>query len=399
MKATRNGIPTSQEIHVNAMNPDDAETITESTVFAQKTYNPLTKSQTDAEESLHCLVLIEGFQPGLVIPLQATPLVLGRALPSDILIADSMVSRKHCRVELVHDELIVTDLNSSNGTFIDGKRVMMGMVLPRGGILQIGNQVWMHERRNKREMENWQDINRDLEKASQYVQSQLPPPIQEGPIRTNWFFLPSRKLGGDAFGYHRLDEHHFVIYLLDVSGHGVDAAMHSVSVMNVIKKKALPEIDFLDPAQVLKALNTMFQMDAHDDLYFTLWYGVYDFDRRTLSFASGGHPPGILVSPDKREAMPLLTPNIVIGAIPQSEFIAKTQYIQRGSSLYLFSDGVFEIITHEGNMWDMKDYIALILEPTIPGISEPLRLYQSIQRIAKRVTLDDDFSLLVVSFM
>ena len=84
----------------------------------------------------------------------------------------------------------------------------------------------------------------------------------------------------------------FAIYLIDVCGHGVSAAMHSVSVLNVLRQHALPATDFKDPVQVLSALNVMFQMDRHDDQYFTMWYGVYDTRERTLTHASAGHHPG-----------------------------------------------------------------------------------------------------------
>ena len=64
------------------------------------------------------------------------------------------------------------------------------------------------------------------------------------------------------------------LYLIDVSGHGVSAAMHSVSVANILRPKAL-SVDLRDPAAVLESLNEAFPMDAHDDMYFTIWYGVY----------------------------------------------------------------------------------------------------------------------------
>jgi sigma-B regulation protein RsbU (phosphoserine phosphatase) len=75
-------------------------------------------------------------------------------------------------------------------------------------------------------------LNQELTEAADYVRTILPMPITEGAIRTDWRFIPSTSLGGDAFGYHMLDENHFAIYLIDVSGHGVGAALLSVSVMN-----------------------------------------------------------------------------------------------------------------------------------------------------------------------
>jgi len=71
------------------------------------------------------------------------------------------------------------------------------------------------------------------------VRSLLPAPLS-GSVETEWCFQPSEQLGGDAFGYHWIDADHFAMYLLDVSGHGVGAALLSVSVLNVLRAQALP---------------------------------------------------------------------------------------------------------------------------------------------------------------
>src|SRR5437762_952768 len=82
-----------------------------------------------------------------------------------------------------------------------------------------------------------------LEKASRYIQSLLPAPLAEGPIRSDWVLVPCARLGGDAFGYKFLDERFFAIYLIDVSGHGTGAAMHAVSIINVLRQGALRDTD------------------------------------------------------------------------------------------------------------------------------------------------------------
>jgi sigma-B regulation protein RsbU (phosphoserine phosphatase) len=96
-----------------------------------------------------------------------------------------------------------------------------------------------------------EQLNQELAEAAEYVRSILPPPLTEGDIQTDWRYIPSTSLGGDAFGYHMVDEDHFAIYLIDVSGHGVGAALLSVSVMNVLRSQSLPATDFKDPEQVL----------------------------------------------------------------------------------------------------------------------------------------------------
>ncbi len=73
-------------------------------------------------------------------------------------------------------------------------------------------------------VESQKQLAEELAEAATYVRSLLPAPLAEE-IRTDWRFITSTSLGGDSFGYHWLDADHFAMYLLDVSGHGVGAAL------------------------------------------------------------------------------------------------------------------------------------------------------------------------------
>ena len=133
----------------------------------------------------------------------------------------------------------------------------------------------------------------EIARAASYVSSLLPPPL-EGETRTDWRFVPSTALGGDVFGYHWLDADHLALFLLDVCGHGVGAALMAVSALNVLSSRTLPATDFRDPGMVLKGLNESFQMEKHNSQYFTIWYGVYSRLDHCLRHAGGGHPAALL---------------------------------------------------------------------------------------------------------
>src|SRR5271157_462961 len=144
--------------------------------------------------------------------------------------------------------------------------------------------------------ESQKQLADEVAQAARYVCSLLPAPISQGAVLVDWRFVPSAQLGGDSFGYHWLDEEHFALYLLDVSGHGVGASLLSVSALNVLRSQSLPNTDFHEPAQVLDRLNATFKMEQHDDRYFTIWYAVFCTRTRQLSYAGGGHPPALLHS-------------------------------------------------------------------------------------------------------
>jgi serine phosphatase RsbU (regulator of sigma subunit) len=350
------------------------------------------------ERRAHCLELIEGLDTGQRFVVSAPGVSIGRTLPADIVLADSEVSRTHCRLVLENDTLTVTDLNSTNGTFIDGVRISTPTMMPVGAILRIGRQSLKHEWRTQREIFQRDEFERELRKANSYVQALLPAPIAEGPIRAEWLFEPCSKLGGDAFGYAPITGSKFMIYNLDVSGHGAGAAMHSVTIMNLLRQRALPGTDIADPAQVLATLNAMFPMDEHAGMYFTMWYGVYDSADRSLTYATAGQHPGFLVGPERDKTVALRTRCGVIGVDAGTRYTAATVTVPPGASMYLFSDGVFEFVTIDGLEWGLSDFIPHLLEPPIPGLPESQRLYREVRRLAQPGGLDDDFSLLVMDF-
>ena len=102
------------------------------------------------ESRAHCLELIEGFDSGRIFVVGSQGVTLGRTSPADIVLDDSEVSRSHCRVVVLNDTMLVTDLGSTNGTFLDGVRVSEPDAGAGGSVLRVGRQSLKHEWRTKR---------------------------------------------------------------------------------------------------------------------------------------------------------------------------------------------------------------------------------------------------------
>lgn len=201
----------------------------------------------------------------------------------------------------------------------------------------------------------------EVKQAARYVQSLLPDKLKKGLIKTDWRFVPSAELGGDSFGYHWLDDDHFAFYLLDVSGHGVGAALLSVSAMNALRSQALPNTDFRQPSQVLFALNNAFQMDQQNGLYFTIWYGVFHKPTRRVDYSGGGHPPALLIGgPDAAGAtlQILDSKGPMIGAVNDMEYESASTTLDAYAKIYILSDGAYEIEKADTTMWPFSEFLA-----------------------------------------
>lgn len=243
-------------------------------------------------------------------------------------------------------------------------------------------------------------LEAELAVAAAYVRSILPPPIA-APFRTDWRFVPCTSLGGDSFGYHWIDADHFAVYLLDVCGHGVGPSLLSVGALNALRGQALPGADMRNTVQVLAALNELYAMERHNDLYFTIWYGVYRPAERRLEFASAGHPPAVLVQaarPGRRSTALLRTEGPGIGMIPEFDWQRDAIDVPAGSALYVLSDGTFEVHRPDGSMMTLEDLVDYLADPARGAAADLDDLYGRLQRERGSAQLEDDFSIIRLEF-
>jgi sigma-B regulation protein RsbU (phosphoserine phosphatase) len=241
-------------------------------------------------------------------------------------------------------------------------------------------------------MRTHEQLRGELGEAALYVRSLLPAPMSE-PFTSDWRFVPSADLGGDAFGYHWIDSDHFAMYLLDVCGHGIGPCLLSVAVLHLLQAGSLREVDFRDPKQVLVALNETYQMKTDQDLYFTLWYGVYQPIGRRLDFGSAGHPPAVLVDPGSAQVQLLRTKALPIGMMPGVTYASESILVPPNRHLYLLSDGTFEVQRADGNMMSFDELLALIAAPGNCDPADLDHLHRHLLTTRGSETLEDDLSI------
>jgi sigma-B regulation protein RsbU (phosphoserine phosphatase) len=241
-------------------------------------------------------------------------------------------------------------------------------------------------------------LKRELDDATTYVRSILPEP-ETKPYPIDWVYTPSTELGGDAFGYHWIDDDHFAMYLLDVCGHGVGASLLSVAAINVMRNGSIAQTDFRDPAQVLTRLNNMFLMERQNNMYFTLWYGVFQKSTRKLTFSGGGHPPSLLYTGDIDGGEPVLQElhrgGLPIGALEDVPYGANTVDVPADARLLILCDGTYEIELPEGGMLGL-DGLTEFIRPRVASPTLLTDITEWIRTFHGDGPLEDDFSLVRV---
>ncbi|MCX7737768.1 MAG: SpoIIE family protein phosphatase [Candidatus Kapabacteria bacterium] len=262
-------------------------------------------------------------------------------------------------------------------------------------IARIKNHIDLYHSK-KKVTEYMKRIDSELNRAAEYISSLLPKPLRQNNISADYYFKPSIALGGDVLGYHFVDEDNLALYLLDVSGHGVGAALHSVSIINSIRFQNLSGTDFKSPKEVLAGLNKIYQMTKHNNHFFTLWYGCLNLNNYELKYSSAGHPPAILINKNNVSNF-LSVDNFIIGGINDYCYEDKTLQLFPGDSLYIFSDGAFEIKNEISGYRDIEDLRHFLITNRDDNASELSLLYNyQISYINDKI-LPDDFSILKIN--
>lgn len=202
---------------------------------------------------------------------------------------------------------------------------------------------------NRRLGAAYQRMKRDLRAAARIQEALLPkaPPAVAG-ARFAWGFEPCEELAGDTLNIVPLDRGHVGLYLLDVSGHGVAAALLSVALSqllaptrdeaSVLLRHCPGEEAAVPPAEVAAPLSRRFPWNPDTEQYFTLSYGVLNHATGEFRYVCAGHPGPLYVPPDGAPAF-LEAPSLPIG-LGEGRYVERALRLAPGGRLYLYSDGI-----------------------------------------------------------
>ena len=340
------------------------------------------------------LAIAETFLPHLIVCDWMMPEMSGLEVCRDIKtnpkLADSFFILLTAKSEL-QDR--IKGLDSGADDFLN-KPIELGELQAR---VRAGLRIYQAQQKQRQLAETLrmqqQRLNAELAQAANYVSGLLPQPLS-GKVQIDSRFFPSRQLGGDCFDFYWLDDDCLMLYLLDVSGHGLGAALPSVSMQQVLRSQSLPDTDFYNPQSVLRALNRIFQMSEQNPRFFSIWYGVYSYSARSLRYASAGHPPAIVIAPTGEYQSIGQEGQLPIGIFADSEYETDSIAVQSGSTLYLFSDGLYEIQQTDGSLWTYQGLAkALSQQHQQAGQVTLSDVIEKIRQINALECFDDDCSL------
>ena len=221
------------------------------------------------------------------------------------------------------------------------------------------------------------------------------------PFRAEWLFLPAAQVSGDSFNFFELTPHLIGFYHLDVSGHGIPAALLSASLSRSLVPGGGPGVaasaDFLDPARFLANLNRqLVDPDSEIENFATVVYGTLDKRTGEAAIALAGHPLPILLHPSG-EIEYLKPDGLPVGMFPEVTYNSQILHLEPGDRLILYSDGVTECQSPHGELFGDEQMKAATATAThasstkfTAALADRLREWRGLS------DFEDDISVLVL---
>lgn len=215
-------------------------------------------------------------------------------------------------------------------------------------------------------------MRRSLQAAARIQRALLPSALPDiNGVRFAYGFRPCDELAGDALNVVRLDDDRVGVYVLDVSGHGVPAALMSVTLCRVLSplfdhtcllspvpgRRGVRSVT--PPARVAELLNRQFPMDLETAQYFTMLYGVLDVPKSTLNLVAAGHPAPVLARLGERPRLVGST-SVPIGVLEAPTFDETSLDLTAGDRLFFYTDGVTDAFNVAGQELQLERLFSMI---------------------------------------
>lgn len=239
-------------------------------------------------------------------------------------------------------------------------------------------------------------LQKELEIARRVQISILPqafPPTAE--LEVVGRMVPAREVGGDFYDFFELEPGRIGIVVADVSGKGVPAALFMAISRTLLRAVAQR---FERPGPCLGRLNDLLIQNNQEEMFVTVFYGI--FDRRTgrLVYANGGHNPPMLLSGGKASPLPP-TGGMALAVIEGEDYADRTIQLQPGDTIVLYTDGVTEAMDAAGEEYGMDrlgDRLVIGQHDTAVALLE--RLMDDLAAFAGEEPQADDITCLALRF-
>jgi sigma-B regulation protein RsbU (phosphoserine phosphatase) len=211
--------------------------------------------------------------------------------------------------------------------------------------------------------------------------------------------IPAKGVGGDFFDVVPFEIIPFNkkcmgVMIADVSGKGVPAALFMALSRIVIRVSATM---FSNVAEAISFANPIISRDSQTGMFVTVFYGVLDNEKHTLSYVNAGHNPPLIFRAGSDEPEELPATGIAMGALEDAPYEQGEVSVNAGDILILYTDGVTEAVNDENEMFEIPRRISTVLANRDRSAKEMIQaIIGAVNTFSQKQPQYDDITLMIV---
>ena len=206
---------------------------------------------------------------------------------------------------------------------------------------------------------------------------------------------PAKEVGGDFYDVFFIDDDHLGLVIADVSGKGVPAALFMMMAKGLIRNYAMRGDT---PAQVLENANEQICANNEEQMFVTVWFGVLEISTGKITAANAGHEYPIIKQPDGSFELFKDKHGFVLGGIMNKKYKQYELTLQKGGTLFVYTDGAPEATTANEEMFGTQRLVDT-LNAQADGSPQQLisRVYDEVGKFVGDAPQFDDLTMLAIT--
>jgi serine phosphatase RsbU (regulator of sigma subunit) len=168
-------------------------------------------------------------------------------------------------------------------------------------------------------------------------------------------YIPCFDVGGDFYDFINLGENKIGIAIADVIGKGIPAAIMTSSFRGALRAYSECNCRPDDLLEIVRRLNKTACAECRGGEFISLFYGIIDADKKTISYCNCGHEPPALLR--NKRMTDLSRGGLVLGVMPEAEYLSETVQLKDGDCLLFYTDGLIDATNFDGQFWGRENLL------------------------------------------
>ena len=207
---------------------------------------------------------------------------------------------------------------------------------------------------------------------------------------------PAKEVGGDFYDFFLVDNDHLCLFIADVSGKGVPAALFMMASMIILANNAQMG---KTPAQILSDTNAAICANNREEMFVTVWLGILEISTGKLTAANAGHEYPVIKMPSGKYEIFKDKHGFVIGGMSGLKYKEYEIQLEPGSKLFLYTDGVPEATNEENELFGVDRMLEAL--NTAPDVSPQKTLEivrESVDGFVREAEQFDDLTMVCLEY-